>query len=423
LALVEGSKHELEITIPVEEVDRETERVVAEIQKKVRMPGFRPGKAPVSLVRTKFDDKIRQDVLESLVPKHFRKRAEQENLQVVGQPSVSDVHFHKGEPLRFKIGFEVAPKIELGEYRGLTVPYAEPVVTDEDVHKRLDQIREQKADYVNLDPRPAEADDFAVISLRSIEGVAEPVEQDELMLHVGDPDTLPAFTEALTGVTPGDEKDISITYPEDYGQEKLAGRTVRFHMVLKAIRKKELPEANDEFARDLGDYQTLDELKETIRKTVFREREYVSQQHAKEKIVDKLVESHDFPVPEAYIERQIEANLEQHVRTLANQGVDPRKINVDWVKLKESQRDRASHDVKGSLLIDRIADREAIEVTKDEVDREVQRIARQQREPVASLRMKLEKNGTIARIASHIRTEKTMTWLFENARKEVPAEE
>ena len=421
MALVEGCKHELEIVVPVEEVESETDRVVANIQKKVRLPGFRPGKAPASLVRTKFESEIRQDVLDNLMPKHFRKRSEAENLIPVGQPAATEVHYHKGEPLRFKVAFEVAPAIELGEYRGVTVQYGEPIVTEEDVDKRLNEIRDQKAEYINLDPKPIEDGEFAVISLKSVSGVDQPVEQDELMLHVGDPDTLPVFTETLRGASPGDEKDFSVTYPEDYGQEKLAGKTIGFHAVVKAVRRKELPEANDEFARDVGDYQSLEELKETIRKGIFREREGQAQQQAKEMIVDHLVASHDFPVPEAFIDRQIEMNLEQQFRGLAAQGIDPRQLKLDWEKIKEAQRERATKDVKASLLLGKIADREAIQVGNDEVDREVSRIAKQQREAVAVVRPKLEKDGTLNRIAAQIRTEKTLSLLFEQARKDAAA--
>ncbi len=422
MALVEGCKHEIEITIPVDEVDQETEKVIANIQKKVRLPGFRPGKAPASLVRSKFQQEIRQDVLESLVPKHFRKKVEEDNLQVVGQPSITDVHFHAGEPLRFKAEFEVAPNFDLAEYRGITVEYAEPEVTDEDVEDRLNKIRDQKAEYVNIDPRPIENGDYAVISLKSTGGVQPPVEQDEMMLHIGADDTIKEFTEHLLGATPGDEKDFSITYPDDYGQERLAGKTIEFHAEVKAIRRKEMPEANDEFARDLGDYQTLDELKETIRKTIFREREIRAQNDAKDKIVDQLVKTHEFPVPEAYVERQTEAQLESQLRSLAAQGIDPRKLNLDWDKIKDSQRDKATHDVKASLLLDKIADRESIEVLQSEVDHEVQRIAKQRREAVAIVRPALEKDGTIRRIAQTIRTEKTLNMLFEQARKEAPKE-
>ncbi|MBX9600445.1 MAG: trigger factor [Bryobacteraceae bacterium] len=417
MALVEGCKHQLEISVPVSEVEQESEKVLNEIQKKVRLPGFRPGKAPRNVVRSKFGGEIRQDVLENLVPKAFRREVEKENLQVVSSPDVSDVHFHPGEPLRFKVTFEVAPVIELGEYRGVEVPYSEPEVTDEQVMKRIEEIREQKADYVNIDPRPVVDGDFAVVSLESISGVDKPVKNDEMMLHVGDEGTLKEFSEALRGMSPDEEKEFDVVYPEDYDRKELAGKTVRFRARLKVVRKKELPELNDEFAKDLGDYQNFEELKEAVRKALSRDAEFTAQQEAKGKIIDKLVDAHDFPIPEAFIDRQIEVNLETQLRQLAGQGIDPRKLNIDWAKLKESQTERAKRDVKASLLLERIADREAIDAMRDEVDNEVTRIARQRREPVAAVRAQLEKDGSLRRIASHIRTEKTLSFLFENARK------
>lgn len=422
MALVEGCKHEIEITIPLSEVDAETERVIADIQKKVRLPGFRPGKAPASIVRNKFSQEIRKDVLDNLLPKHFRKKMEEENLVPVGQPSVTDVHFHSGEPIRFKAEFEVAPNIELGEYRGVTVEYREPEVTDEDVQERLNHIREQKADYANIDPRPIEDGDYAVISLKSIEGVEPPIEQDEMMFHVGGEDTMEAFNENLRGATPGDEREFSVTYPDDYAQPRLSGKTVKFHATIKAIRRKELPEVNDDFARDLGDYQNLDELLETIRKTIFREREIQAQNDAKEKILDALVAAHDFPVPEAFLDRQIELQIESQVRALAAQGIDPRQLKIDWAKFRDSHRDRAVRDVKASLIVEKVGDREHVDVLQDEVDREVQRIAKQRREPVAAVRQALEKDGAIRRIAGQIRSDKVLNFLFENARKVAPAE-
>ena len=424
MALIEGCKHSLEITVPLDEVERETERVVAEIQKKVRIPGFRPGKAPAALVKTKFAGDIRQDVLESLVPRFFKAEADKEHLEVVGRPDLSDVHFHAGEPLRFKAEFEVAPKFDLGEYRGVTITYAEPEVTDADVDERLGQIREQKAEYVNEEPRPLADGDYALVSLESLEGVDEKISQDEIMLKIGDEATLKEFSENLRGVAPGvspdDSRDFTIAYPEDYDSPKLAGRTVKFHAVVKAVRRKELPELNDEFAKDMGDFQTIDEFKETIRKTIFREREYQAQEKAKHQLLDKLVDSHDFPVPVVYVDRQIEINVENQLRTLAGQGVDPRQLKLDWSKLKETQAPRALRDVKASLILDKVGEREAIGATQEEVDREVNRIARQQREAVAVTRAKLQKEGALGRIANHIRTEKTLSYLFELARKEAP---
>jgi trigger factor len=416
--LVEGCKHEIEVTVPLDEIARETDRVVADIQQKARLPGFRPGKAPASLIRTKFSKQVRDDVLENLLPKYFRQKVEEEHLEVVGRPNVKDVHFHEGEPLRFKAEFEVAPEIELKDYRGVTVHYTEPQVSDEDIAKRLDEIREQKSQMVNVEPRPVVDGDYAVVTLDSLSGVDQAIHQDEVVLHVGGPDTIAGFSDALRGMSPEEEKEFEVVYPEDFGQEKLAGKTVRFRSKLTTIRTKELPELNDEFAQDLGDYPALNDLREAVRKAIFAEREYASQQKAKEQLIDKLIETHEFPVPEAYIERQIEASLENQFRDLAERGIDPTKLKIDWSKIKEAQRPKALRDVKASLLVDKIAEREAIVPTNDEVDAEVQRIAKQQREPVAAVRKKLQKDGVLSRIAYQIRSNKTLNFLFEHARKE-----
>jgi len=418
VALVEGCKHSLDITVPAGDVDKETERAVAELQQKVRLPGFRPGKAPLSIVKTKFASDIRQDVLEKLVPRFFRAAAEKEGLAVVGQPNVSDVHLHAGEALTFKAEFEVAPTFELQDYRDLVVNYAEPEVSDADVAARLDEIREQKAEYVNEEPRALADGDYAMVSLESLSGVEEKVSQDELMLKIGDEATLAAFTENLRGAAPEESREFDVTYPADYERESLAGRTVRFKAGVKALRRKELPELNDEFAKDLGDYQTLDELKDAVRKGILRDREHRAQEEAKHQLLDKLVDLHAFPVPEIYVDRQIEINLESQLRAMAGQGIDPRSIKLDWQKVRESQKDRATRDVRASLLLDKVAEREAIGATQEEIDREVQRLARQQREAVAVTRAKLQKEGAIGRIAGHIRTDKTLNFLFEHARKE-----
>lgn len=417
MASQESCKQTLEITIPIEDVEKETNRVVGSLSQRVRLPGFRPGKVPVGIIRTRFSSDIREEVIRNLVPKRFQKEVEDRNLRVVGTPDITDVHFHSGEPLRFKAEFEVSPEFELQDYRGLTVAYQDPEVSDDDVARRIEELREQKADYVNVDPRPAEDGDHAVVALEALSGLEKPLKQDEVMLHVGGQDTLDAFTENLRGMSPGDEKEFDVRYPEDFGDAKLAGKSVRFRAAMKGIRRKELPEINDEFAKDLGDYLTMDELRSEVRKSLLREKEYLAQQEAKNKLVEKLVEMHEFPVPEAFLDRQIENQVEQYLRAVAASGGDPRSVKLDWQKVRESQREQATKDVKASLLLERIADREAIEVMQDEVDREVQRIARQDREPVAAVRRRLEEQGVLRRIASRIRTEKTLTFLFEHARK------
>jgi trigger factor len=391
---------------------------VAKVQQRAKLPGFRPGKAPASIIRQHFAGDIRKQVLDSLIPKYLHNRFEAEDLKVVGQPDVTEVHLEAGEPLRFKAEFEVVPQIELQDYKGLTVQYRDPQVTDEDVDKRIEELRHSKADFVNEDPRPLQDGDFAVLSLESLSAVeGPPVKNDEMTLEVGGGDTLEDFSAHLRGMSPGEEKEFDVHYPEDYGQPKLSGKTVHFRAQVKGVRRKELPEINDEFAQDLGDYRTVDELREAVRKSLFGQRQFEAQQEAKNQLVDKLVDLHDFPVPETFIDQQIKNRLEQRVRGLAEQGVDTKSLKLDWKKAKDTLRDKAQREVKASMLLSRISEREAIAPTRDEVDKEVERIARQQREPFAAVRLRFEKDGTLGRIASHIQTEKTLSFLFEHAGK------
>ncbi len=410
-------KRSLEIEIPIEEVERARERVTSSLKGRVRLPGFRPGKAPISMIQSRFESDIRNEVLEMLLPQAFRERVQKDELNVVGTPDISDLKFEPGQPIRFKAEFEVAPDFETSEYRGLPVKYEEPTVSDEELSKRLESMREGKAEYPNLDPRPIETGDYVLVHLKSLEGLAEPIDQD-IQIQVGGEDTLPAFNDALIGVSPETPQEVSVTYPEDYGQQQLAGKTVKFELTPKFVRKKELPALDDEFARDLGDYQTLDELKEAVRKAVFHEKQYTAQQVAKEELIDRLVEVNQFPVPEAYIDRQIENQVRMQLRNLAGDGFDPSQLKLDWAKVKEVQREKALRNVRASLLLESIAKREGIAAAKDEVDREIQRIARQEREAMPVTRARLEKDGTLDRIVGHIQTEKTLQFLFEQAQKQ-----
>jgi trigger factor len=422
LALIEGCKHSLEITIPADAMAAEIERVTEKVRQKARLKGFRPGKAPVSQIKSVFGAEIRQEALENLIPKVLEAACEKENLRPVSRPDIKDLHFHDGESVHFKAEFEVSPEIELKELRGLTVEYAAPEVTDADIEKRLEELRDSRAQFVNVDPREVQDGDHCMVDLASLSGLdGEPMKQEGINIEVGGKDTFAAFTEALRGAIPGDEREAEVTYPEDYGVAKLAGRSVRFRITLKAIRLKELPELNDEFAKDLGDFQSLDEVREEIRKGIHRDREYLAQTEAKNKLVDQMVALHEFPVPESYIEQQVETIVENQLRNLQQQGIDASKIKLDWNMLRQSQRDRAIHDVRASMLLGKLSTAENISVTQDELDAEVQRIARQRREPVAAVRMNLEKDGSLNRIINRIITEKTLNWLFENATKVAPA--
>jgi len=422
LALIEGCKHSLDITIPADAMAEEIARVTEKVRGKAHLRGFRPGKAPVAQIRAVYGAEIRQEALENLIPKALESACEKENLRPVSRPDIKDLHFHDGESVHFKAEFEVSPEFELKDARGLTVEYADPEVAEADIDGRLTELRESKAQFVNVDPRPVQDGDHCLVDLLSVAGIeGEPMKQQDINIEVGGKDTFAAFSEALRGCLPGDEREAEVTYPEDYGVSRLAGNAVRFRLTLKSIRLKELPELNDEFAQDLGDFTSLEEVREEIRKAMHREREYMAQTEAKNKLVDQMVAMHDFPVPESYVEQQVETIVENQLRGIAQQGVDVSKIKLDWKALRESQHDRAVHDVKASMLLGKLATTESISATQDELDAEVQRVARQRREPVAAVRMKLEKDGSLNRIINRIITEKTLNWLFENAVKVAPA--
>jgi trigger factor len=421
MALIEGCRHELEVTVNVLEIAEATERVLSRIQAKAHLPGFRPGKAPLSVIRSRFQNEIQQDVMEEVIPKALNARFAEEKLQVVGQPSIVDLKFEPNQAMVFKAQFDVHPEFELGEYKGLEVEYEDPEVSEKDIEDRVEQLRESKAEYINIDPRPAESGDFVVVGLESADGLeGEPIKNPEMMLQLGDPETLPAFTEGIVGMTPGETKDISVTYPEDYGQERLSGKSVTFDVELKFIRRKELPLLDDDFAQSMGDFRTLDEFKEQVKTSIVAERQYRAQEEAKSKLIEKLAATHTFAVPETYVDRQLQIQLESYARSLQMQGIDPRALNFDMNKFREGQKERATSDVRATLVLDRIAEVEAVAVQQEEVDREVQRMARQQREPVAAVRVKLEKDGGLDRIANRIRTDKAITLLFEHARKVAP---
>jgi trigger factor len=236
-------------------------------------------------------------------------------------------------------------------------------------------------------------------------------------LVIGKSQFIPGFEEGLRGTQAGEERTVEASFPADYPVPALAGKAASFAVKVKEVGRPLVPELNDEFAKQVGEFETLDALKQRIREGIGEDKKNEAERTAKDKIVDELVDANDFPVPEAFVEKQIENRVEQRLRTLAGEGIDPRSLNLDWSKLKESQRDRALREVKASLLLGKIAEREAIVATQDEVDREVERLARQEREPVAALRKKMSENGTLDRLASHIQTEKVLNFLFEHATK------
>lgn len=422
--MADDCKRTLEISVPADEVLQVRQRVLGELAAKAALPGFRPGKVPANVILARFGDQVRQETLDHILGRSFQQRATELDLDVVGTPTVKDLKYEEGEPLTFTAEFEVRPAFELADYAGIEVPYAEPVVADEEVEARIEVMRAQRAELVNIDPRPVEDGDVAVIALESLTSVGtdEPIRQDEMNLEVDGEYTLPEFTENVRGMQVGETREFDVIYPEDYSGKNLAGRTVRFSITLNGLRKRELPVLNDEFAQDLGDYKGLADLQEAVRNSLMSEREYLSRERAKEAIVTSLGESYTFPVPNVFVEQQVEIQLRRQIRQLASQGADMSNLQIDWEKALNDQREPASKAVRAGLVLDKIADTESIHVSQREVDDELARAAQRERVTVTAIKDRLEKEGGLARIAQQIRTEKTLNLLFEKAAKVPPPE-
>lgn len=419
-------KREIELEIPAENVQKATEKVAREIARVARVPGFRPGKAPLTLIRRRFADDIQGEVVQSLVPEYLEKALDEKKLVPVTRPEVDHVHFKDGEPLKFRAAFEVLPEFELGDYKNLEVQVEAAEVGDTQVDKAIEELRDRNATFVPVEGRAAKDGDFALIKLMGTPvGGGDPVQADNIMCHIGAEETLESFTENLRGAQPGETKKFEARYPDDYPDPKLAGKTYSYSVEVQGLKEKKLPELNDEFAKDTageeGGVTTIAELRQKVREKLDAAKEQQHEAQAREKILDLLVKRHDFPVPQALVEHQMDVRLERVVRSLAAQGVDPRAVNVDWVSMRKRQHDRAVDDVKAELLIDRIATAEKIEATDEDLEKEIAALAGHSGESAEAVRARLTKQGALDRIKSKLCSDKTIEWLYRNARIETAA--
>jgi trigger factor len=410
-------RRELDLEIPAEEVSKKIESVAKEFARLATVPGFRRGKAPVSLIRRRFAEDIKGEVLQSLVPERVEKAVAEQKLTPVSQPKVDKLDFNEGQPLKFRAVFEVLPEFELGNYKGLEFEMPTMDITDEDVTKTLEEMRERAATFAPVEGRAIQDGDFAQVKLLGTpEGGGDPLQADSVLCHIGAEETMEPFNTHLKGASAGEHKNFDVEYPADYPDPKLADKKYHYAVEVLGIKTKELPELNDDFSKDVSDAATLDELKNKVREGLEHQRDHKHKELLHEKVLAEIVKLHDFPVPESLVEHQMDVRLERVVRSLAAQGVDPRAVNVDWVALRRRQEDRAKDDVKAELVIDRIASAESIDVTDAEVTHELEHMASHGNESAEALRARLTKQGALDRIKARLRSDKTLDWLAQNAK-------
>jgi trigger factor len=415
----ETCKKELVIEIPVDVVRKESENVTSQFQRVARIPGFRKGHAPSTLVRRHFRDDIRSEVVQSLVPKFFSEAVKEQNFSVVGQPRFEDLKFEEDKPLTCKATFEVLPSFELGEYKGLEVEEESPAVSDADVDQALEELRQRAATYEAVEDRPAADDDYVMVSYRGHDPkdpVSQPMEARDAVVHLGGEGTVPAFTENLRGVQSGDVREFGVTYPEDYAQKSLAGKTLSYHVEVQSIKKKVVPAADDELAKAVSESETLNDLKVKLREGLEASRKRHVEAAAMNKLLEQLVNRQAFPVPSALVEAQLDRKLEKIMRQLVNQGIDPRTTQVDWSKIREEARPEAEKEVRGSLILGRIAEAEKIEISEEEVDGLIRELAAEHHEAPATLKTRLTQEGALDKIKSTRRSQKALEFIYRNAK-------
>jgi trigger factor len=412
-------KKDLVIEIPVDVVEREAEKITAQYRRLARLPGFRPGHAPASLVRTHFRKDIRSEVVQSLVPKAFEDAVKEQKLSVVGQPNFDDLKFDDHQPLTCKASFEILPDFELKEYKGLEVEEESSPVTDAEVNEALENLRQRAATLTVVEGEPAAGGDFLTVNYRGrnpADPAAKPVEVKEAVVHLGGQGTVPAFTENLKGAKVGEAREFEVAYPESYGEKTLAGKTLRYQVTVEGIKRRVLPPVDDELAKTASDFQTLDELRRHLREDLEKAGDLRAEMRTKEKLLEKLLETHSFPVPETLVEAQVQRKLERVVAELMAQGIDPRTVNVDWAKIREESRPEAEKETRAALLLERVAEAEKIEVSEEELDEAVRRRAEAAREPAAQLKTRLTRDGSLDKLKSSRRNQKALEFISRNSK-------
>ncbi len=413
-----STRREIQVEIPVEEVNRETDSLIQKYQKLARIPGFRRGHVPASIIRQRFSEDLKSEVVEALVPRYFRKETDKQGLIPVSQPQVTNLHLKENEPLRFKATFEVMPEIKVEGYKELRAEKPEITVTDEEVEQSLTGLREQHATYTSVEGRALADGDYAQVSLdgQPKDGDGKPVHMDEIMVEIAGKNTMPEFTENLRGASAGDERVFDVLYAQDAAEQRLAGKTFTYTVKVQSIKQKSLPELDDQFATQLGEFKSLEEIRQRIREGMEAERKHAAEHEAKDKLVAELVKRSEFEVPEALVERQIDVRLERGLRALAAQGMKAEDIKkMDLNRLRVGQREQALQEVKASLLLDKIAEEEKIEVSDEEVNGEIDALARQSKQTPDAIRARLTRDGALDRIRNRIRSEKTLDFLYRQS--------
>jgi trigger factor len=434
---VNDTRKNLVVEIPSTVVDAEIDKVARDYSRAARVPGFRPGKVPAKVVRQRFRDQILHDVAHGLIPRAVDEALRERGVEPVDTPDIKDVVVEEGQPLKFTATFETVPTIEPGDYASLTLRRQEVRVEDAAVEEALERLRERAARFEPVVDRGIERGDSVLLDLTRTaiapvenaeslivipgEPVPRPAPREQTDTHsnvtvdIGAPANPPGFDGELAGMTPGELKTFEVTYPADYAVTELAGTTVTYDVTIKAVRTRHVPGLDDEFAKDLGEFDSLEALRARVRADLEHEASHQVDRDMRADLLKQLAARVRFEIPSSLLDREIDRRVEEFVRRLMEQQIDPMKTNINWEEFRERQKDAASEAVRGALVLDEVARREQLSATEAEVEAEVGRYAERTGRTAAAVRARLEKEGGLGRLYSGLRREKTVDFLLSKA--------
>jgi trigger factor len=417
---VNETRRDLTIEVPSEIVNEAIGHAAKKLGRSVKIAGFRPGKVPANVIRQRFKPQIMQDVAEHLVSKAVGEALIEKGVEPISTPDIQDLVLEEGKPLTFKATFDVVPSFDPGDLSTIEATEPSRAIEDDVVNQSLERLRERNARYEAVEGGVVEAGHTVVVGLErkgtDKEGkIGETEKHEQVNIELGAPSNPPGFDTEVIGMVPGSSKNFTITYPEDYAIPELAGGKVDYTVNLKEIKKRVIPVLDDELAKDLGEFESLDALRARVRADLEHEAMHAAERQLRQDVLKQLAARVPFAVPDSLVDREIERRLEDFARRLMDQRIDPRQANIDWNAFREGQRAPAVEAVASAIVLDEIVKREKIDVTDEDIDAELQRYADQTGHSVASIRARLQKDGELGRLAAGLRREKAVTHVMEKA--------
>jgi trigger factor len=411
------TKKSVAVEIPSDIVDAQIDRVARSYSRQARIPGFRRGKVPPTLIKKRFREQILHDVAHDLIPRAIDEALRERGLEPVDTPDVKDVNLDEGQALTFTATFETLPPIDPGPLHTISLRRHAVTLEDDAIDKTIAQLRDRAARFEPVEGRGVEDGDTVTLDVERKPAAAgeQSEHHHDVVVELGGKTNPPGFDDHLKGLESGGGKSFTIHYPDDYAVKEMAGTSVDYHVTVKDIRKRVLPDLDDEFAKDVGEFDTLQALRDRIQQDLQKEAEAEADRALRSDLLKTLAGRVTVEIPDSLVERELDRRLEEFARRLMDQNIDPRRANIDWDQFRDSQRDASREAVRSALALDEISRREQVTVSDEDIDKDVAQYAERSGLTPAAVRARLEKDGALSRLAAGLRREKTMDFVLSQA--------